>query len=732
MDTVFMGPDSGPPTHLNYKRGVLKPAPREFTIEILSPVKHGGNYSYGVRVCPVSRLVSDTRSVSSRASNHTEYEIWRRWEDCLDFQTTLETEYEQLSRRKVRVLKRGGKKHDGESIYSQSNGAASFDSLPEGPDPREVVLNVHELIPLLNKKGTLFRPSRATIEQRGAEFAAMMHGLFNPDPDAPVLLRELRNSQTVRDFFGFWRRDKDTAEKYGTKMLHSNRSLSSIRHVPGQDYPPLPSPASTVSPPPTPLTPTHMTEAARIKRDATATVLSQTSQSKVQYYEDSYFPTIPSSSPQDGLATRNPPKPLHAEHMTFTDELLMDDTNSHYSSEPWQNHPHIHNIPIAEDRGYRHRPHLPQQPPPPVPPPSTRPTNAEPTRVGLRPRSNSSTAPDYRRAYTQGAELHPMPLRSPEGLMTRQQQTSSTAPNHSLQTFSSNPSLRDRHEPTLKSPPSTSNFSQTTSISSRFSNMSLNRSSVNSSVSAFTHMSKSSQKADIYEEGECEYDDISAAFPSPPLSSHRTPLSNIDEGRPAPNVAVRDYRSSMASVRTEVSADGVLPPHLREAWGLNDDDDGSERDSFVDSYLAYPGDTRIRKGTSRNSHRYSGSSLSSSGSFGSTGEQSEIVAIKAAYHEHIVMFRADRSSSLRDIHQRIRERLVLHESVPMKAGFVLAYIPSSSSKGQRNRGLALPTVSDTSRLRLLQNDMDWQTALSGCNSKISIRVLDLNAVPRYI
>lgn len=540
----------------------------------------------------MSRLVPDSRSISSRASNHTEYEVWRRWEDCLDFQSTLETEYEQLSRQKVKVLKRGGKKHDAESIYSQVNGASSFDSLPEGPDPREVALNVHDLIPPLSKKGTLFRPSRATIEQRSAEFAAMMRGLFNPDPEAPVLLKELRNSQAVRDFFGYWRRDKEMAEKYGAKMMHSNRSMSSVLPSSGQDYPPLPSPASTASPPTTPITPASLTEAARVKQYATATVLAQEPRQKPHPHGDSYFPVSPIPPPvptstqpmmrkSSAPPSYNPPKSLPEELIAATDKMHMREAFS--SPQTWQARDSSATNNDAEHK-FHHR--LPHQPPPPVPPLSTRPPSAgtsELTYSTIRPRSNSTNVSDYRRAHPHEAEIHPMPVRRPDGPTA--QPVPPVATGHALHTFSSNPSLRDRHERTLRSPPSSSNFSQATSISSRFSNISLNRSSVNSSISGFTHMSKSSHQADMYEEGESDYDDISSAFPSPPLSSHRTPLSNIDEGHPTPSEgAYRDFRASVASVRTEVSADGVLPPHLREAWGL--DDERNERGSYVDPYSA--------------------------------------------------------------------------------------------------------------------------------------------------
>lgn len=124
--------------------------------------------------------------------------------------------------------------------------------------------------------------------------------------------------------------------------------------------------------------------------------------------------------------------------------------------------------------------------------------------------------------------------------------------------------------------------------------------------------------------------------------------------------------------------------------------------------------------------------MSSSSSFSSTGEKGDTIAIKAVYRDSIIMFRADRSSTLCDIQQRVKERLALHESVPRQASFVLAYAPNSSSSGthRTHRTSGAPAPSDN--LRVLQNDFDWQAALSACNSMIRIRVLDPEAFPHYI
>lgn len=97
-------------------------------------------------------------------------------------------------------------------VYLDSKQAASFDSLPPGPDPTSVSLDIHDYIPKLSKKATLFRVNQATIDQRQQQFASLIEALFAPR--VPILIEELRESRTVKDFFGWWRRDKDFASKH--------------------------------------------------------------------------------------------------------------------------------------------------------------------------------------------------------------------------------------------------------------------------------------------------------------------------------------------------------------------------------------------------------------------------------------------------------------------------------------------------------------------------------------
>ena len=115
-----------------------------------------------------------------------------------------------MARQKRSRLQAGkGVKKNG--VYVHSDQAASFESLPPGPDANTIAKDIHALIPRLNKKGTLFRPSQAIVEQRGQEFKALIDALFRDD--VPMLIQELRGTRLVRDFFGYWRRDVDHDRK---------------------------------------------------------------------------------------------------------------------------------------------------------------------------------------------------------------------------------------------------------------------------------------------------------------------------------------------------------------------------------------------------------------------------------------------------------------------------------------------------------------------------------------
>lgn len=187
------------------------------------------SYSYGFRIYPIkddnaSIITRTTSSGGSVASD--EYDIWRKWEDCLCFQDTLEMEYSRAAREKRNRLAAGkGVKKNG--VYIHSDQAASWESLPFGPNPNDIARDIHEYIPKLTKKGTLFRASQETIDQRYMELQNMMNALLQDD--LPTLVKELKATLTFTDFFGLWRKDIDLARKAASpKKQTTDRPRASL------------------------------------------------------------------------------------------------------------------------------------------------------------------------------------------------------------------------------------------------------------------------------------------------------------------------------------------------------------------------------------------------------------------------------------------------------------------------------------------------------------------------
>jgi hypothetical protein len=116
-----------------------------------------------------------------------------------------------MSRTKIHRLQAGkGVKKNGMYIHDL---AASFESLPPGPDPKSVAKDLHQYLPKLTQRKTFFGASQATVNQRHKEFSAFIKALF--DENVPSLIKELREDSVIRDFFGYWRRDCDLAVKNG-------------------------------------------------------------------------------------------------------------------------------------------------------------------------------------------------------------------------------------------------------------------------------------------------------------------------------------------------------------------------------------------------------------------------------------------------------------------------------------------------------------------------------------
>ncbi|KAG9121462.1 hypothetical protein FRC07_002576 [Ceratobasidium sp. 392] len=243
MGAGLASPDSSSSQH--YRRGVLIHCPPDYSVDIVPPIKEGSSWHYGLRVKPLANLGTSPMGgppVDAKGKRIRGYEIHRKWEDCLDLQRVLEKEYAVAS--KARKSNAGKK---GPSLYAHPQRAASFDSLPTGPDPKSIPTDIHAFLPKLAAKASLFRGASgsALVQQRSEEFNEFISALFAPG--APILVDQVRQTPAVREWFGFWRRDRDAMRRRDVErasLAPSGRRLS----ISSSEVSPLPAGLRTVSP----------------------------------------------------------------------------------------------------------------------------------------------------------------------------------------------------------------------------------------------------------------------------------------------------------------------------------------------------------------------------------------------------------------------------------------------------------------------------------------------------
>ncbi|KAG8701429.1 hypothetical protein FRC08_004082 [Ceratobasidium sp. 394] len=234
MGAGLASPDSS--SSQQYRRGVLIHCPSDYSVDIVPPVKEGSSWHYVLRVKLLANLGTSPLGglpVDAKGRPIRGYEIHRKWEDCLDLQRVLEKEYAAASK----ARKSNGKK--GSSLYAHPQRAASFDSLPTGPDLKSIPTDIHAYLPKLAAKSSLFRGASgsALVQQRSEEFNEFIGALFAPG--GPVLVDQVRQTPAVREWFGFWRRDRDAMRRRDGDRA----SLApSVRHmsITPPEVPPLP------------------------------------------------------------------------------------------------------------------------------------------------------------------------------------------------------------------------------------------------------------------------------------------------------------------------------------------------------------------------------------------------------------------------------------------------------------------------------------------------------------
>ncbi|KAG1770947.1 hypothetical protein EDD22DRAFT_948154 [Suillus occidentalis] len=657
MDLVTGGAsayDQGPVSPDSWKRAVYRSAPQYFYVGILTPEKQGGSYSYGLRICPIK---DDNASISAQSTSskgsHLEYDIWRKWEDCLWFQDTLEAEYTLMAREKITRLAAGkGVKKDG--MYIQRDQAASFDSLPPGPDPHSVSRDIHKYIPKLTKKGTLFRASQATVDQRSAEFRAMINAFYQED--LPMLLKELMATRTFTDFFGYWRRDHDLAIKI-------QRSQASP---------------------------------AKPRRSVSSSMLSA--------YFSASTPAIPDAVPSS-MSINESHKRLPRRDSTTSDSLSA----GIYSERPA-------NCPPSREHSLIQLKDIPAV-----------------TWLKLHP------------IFFLLLELscHAAPITTPTGYAS------------------------ERGASILQALPEDQEVEIDKAVSADYARTRrANRTARVLGPPASELYDDAELPSDAASYARCSWQSTNSVSPSRAAAYLAELNVDFTLPHPHPERAHRPRASmcSIASYRTDASADAIIPRSAytpsspsavtrqhrhsipfpdeeewaeREPWA---DESAYEEDDLLDAYFydAIPptSPTEDSHFSSQQHDSYPTSayptrraSVTTSISSGSTGcSDGSVIAIKALHESHIIMLRIPRSLSFTEVRQRLYDKFVRQEGVPLSESFVVAILvppPVIEKPGGRPYAPSFSSMADKDNavLHFVKSNDDWDQAIYKYGNKVLLRVI---------
>ncbi|KZP23806.1 hypothetical protein FIBSPDRAFT_930304 [Athelia psychrophila] len=700
------GADGAPMDPDAWKRAVYRAPPTHFSVEILQPSKEGGSIGFGLRISPIRE---DGRSQSSHGSN-SEYDIWRRWEDCLCFQDCLEQEYEQKSRLKVKRLQagKGVKKH---GVYARKDAASSWDSLPPGPDPKSVAVDIHQHIPKLTKKGTLFRASQATIDQRHIELQACINGLFAED--VPTLIQDMRENRKVTDFFGYWRMDFDLAVKRQKRAAKApeQSSRASMSSSVFATYFSGGSNTNFADPDATLVNPAAPNKKAKSKASP---ALSFTSPRKA-----SHVPSSPLSS-RSGKTFN---------HSGSEDEKSLSRRGSDASTSSSVGPP----TPLGSNGA---TPYIVRHDPPvsfgynPDQPPYGGASGLEPlpeddelvaTMAGVKVRPNLRPQGRDRRASNRNASMYG----SPDG----QEEVSAEEKSNNRQSWMTTTSIAETINPasyldelglsefSLPKSPSSSAFPRM-SVASFATFMTDNSAdaitmtpggNLRRSASAD---SRRTTRPDVEEEegawSDGEGDLLDAYFndafgrpssvvfdqgPATPTASHPTSVS---------------FRASMFSTRS--------------------------RNSMVSSTSSTPSSSSSGAGSSTSSASPSASVFTASTTTSSFGGISTLspdghISVKVSHNMAIISLRVSRSIPFADLRVKIYDKFVTQENVPLSRSFAVGYVPPSSGpvgSGVRARSASLASaeIPKGAQMRFIHSQNDWESAVATMDTgKLSLRAI---------
>ncbi|KAA1477181.1 hypothetical protein DENSPDRAFT_844366 [Dentipellis sp. KUC8613] len=733
--------EPGPPMPDYYKRAVYRAAPPEFEVEVLAPTKIGGAFCYGMRILPIRSSAASMRSRASTAL--TDYVIWRRWEDCLWFQDVLEQEYSIKSREKRQRLHAGkGVKKNGIYIHDR---AASFESLPPGPDPKSVAKDVHDFLPKLSKKGTLFRPSQGTIGQRHREFANLIHYLFKEE--VPALIRELREERVVRDFFGHWRRDHDIARKskgkististntFSTYFSASNISLSLPDYPDVPSSPRLPSNRSSLSSTTTPqagdsnesnssLSLSDVDIAMHQPRSPPASaparapgfhsrdehahhVANKASGSSLGVPRSPGAPSTSSTSSRPSKPRSPRDKPSFDMEEDFP--LFLSSATREGLPPTVRPPPTRPNPPVGAGVGVGGLESLPEDHELGVPPPQDR--RLAPPAAG-RSRSNSAAEPPSRAAS--------MYVDTPDLERARTAADAPRPASIALSTISFQ----------LGAPPSRISWRSSRSSESSYGELDLpfTPTSAGADELWFLAHDPAQGRPDSFALDDLLQPPVLAkparrSMSPPPLS----PSSGTGVGAGAGNgVGAEVRRSLSAGSRRPRSQSQPMPADPEEGQFY------ASRPETPDQAAPQPRRRQLSMTDSLRAFHLPSSPLTSPSAPQADGDAgAPALVIKAAFNDAIVVFRVPRGAALADVRARLYDRLVREEGLMLGREFRVAFVPPAGGTGRPRAGSVgtMVTVSSVATVgagREVRTEAEWEEAVGsvGVGAKVVLRIFE--------
>jgi hypothetical protein len=110
----------------------------------------------------------------------------------------------------------------------------------------------------------------------------------------------------------------------------------------------------------------------------------------------------------------------------------------------------------------------------------------------------------------------------------------------------------------------------------------------------------------------------------------------------------------------------------------------------------------------------------------------DLLSIKAAHNSSIIMLRVSKDTAFDDIRQRLYNKFVGQEGIPLSKEFAVAMVipsntapsPAKSSSSNLSRSLSVSSV-DKTELHFIDSQYDWeQVVLIKESSKVTLRILD--------